>query len=388
MNLVKLALAAERFTQSQPPITAHTMQCVRARDKSADCDRCVQVCPTGAISLEDGVHVDFDACIRCGLCLHTCPTGALTGTDNVHRLLYCASQLVDHENIEIACAQHPDPAPGDPKADAVITTTGCLAALGASAYLSLATQGVKQVRVRLDACAQCPLALLQPQIEATIQRASDLLEALDKPQTVAVAAPVQRPRRRSVYSIKNPPVTRRSFFQAIGQGARDFLPPLEDVTERHRLVDALRRLAPKNPDQPVPGSDFVSLAISDACNACTTCARICPTGALEFLRDDENFEITFSAAACVNCGLCLHFCDPKALTRNGAPTVGGLIDPEPVLLHRGTLTRCIKCNTLFAGEADNGLCPVCAFRRDNPFGGRWTPQMPPRSVPQEKYHPQ
>ncbi len=370
MNLAKLALAAERFAQSQPAITLAEMQCVHARDKSADCDRCVQVCPVGAIRLDNGVQIDADACIRCGLCLHTCPTGAISGKDDIQRLLYCASQLVDHEAVEIACALHPDPTSGDPKMDGVITMTGCLAALGASGYLSLVAQGVKRVRVRLDACAQCPLAPLQPEIEATIRQASELLEAVGKGQTVAVAAPVQRPKRRAVYSIKNPPVSRRGFFQAIGQGARDFLPPLEGETERHRLINALSRLAPKNLDEPVWGSDFVALTASDACNACTTCARICPTGALEFARNDERFELTFSSAACVNCGLCINFCDPKALQRAGAPTVGELISPDPVVLHRGALKRCIKCNTLYAGNSDTGLCPVCDFRRKNPLGGR------------------
>ncbi len=379
MNLAKLALAAERFAQSQPPITLTAQQCVRTRDKSADCDRCVQVCPVGAIRLDGGVQIDADACIRCGLCLHSCPTGAISGTDNVRRLLYCASQLVDHEAVELACALHPDPTPGDSKMDAVITMTGCLATLGTAAYLSLAAQGVKQVRVRLDACAQCPLAPVQPEIEATIGRANDLLTTVGKGQTVAVAEPVKRPKRRPVYSIKNPPVSRRGFFQALGQGARDFLPPLEGESERPRLVNAVRRLSPQRLDEPVPGDDFVALVASEACNACATCARICPTGALEFARNDERFELTFAAAACVNCGLCLNYCEPQALQRRGAPTIGELIDTEPVILSEGKLNRCRRCNTLFAGEGDDGLCPVCAFRKKNPFGGR--PAFLPQARP-------
>ena len=388
MNLAKLALAAERFTQSQPPIKVAAMQCVRARDKSADCDRCVQVCPVGAIRLDGGVQVDTETCIRCGLCLHSCPTDALSGTDNVHRLVYCALQLVDHEAVEIACALYPDPALGDKKMDAVITMTGCLAALGASAYLSLVAQGVKQVRVRLDACAQCPLASVQPEIEATIQQTSELLEMLGKSQTVAVADPVSRPKRRSVYSIKNPPVSRRGFFQAIGQGARDFLPPLAGESERHRLINALSQLTPQNPDEPVPGDDFVALTVSDACNACTTCARICPTGALEFARNDGRFELTFAAAECVNCGLCLNYCEPQALQRRRAPTVGELIDPEPVVLRAGKLNRCRRCNTLYAGESDGGLCPVCTFRLKHPFSGRSVVQAAVRPLSEDNSRPE
>ncbi len=367
MNLIKLARSAEQFAASQPPIAVEAMQCLRARDKTAACNRCVQVCPTGAITLDGGVQVNAEACIRCGLCLHTCPTGALSGSDNTHRLLFCVSQLVDREKIEIACALHPDPAPGDAKVDGVVTSTGCLAALDTSTYLSLAANGVKQVRVRLDACAQCPLAAVQPEIEATIRQASDLLASIGCPQTVAAAPAVPKPKRRTVYSAKNPPISRRGFFQALGQQGRDLLPSLEGESARHRLIRALRAVKPATLDARVP-VDAATFTVSDACNACTTCARICPTEALEFARDETRYQLAFSASKCIDCGLCLKYCEPGALKREGAPTVGEFISAESVVLHEGTLKRCRKCHVLFAGQSDTDLCPVCAFRRKKPFG--------------------
>ncbi|MCC6801894.1 MAG: 4Fe-4S binding protein [Anaerolineae bacterium] len=381
MNLVKLALAAERFAQTQPPITVRAMQCVRARDKTAACDRCVEACPAGAIQLENGVQLDTEACIRCGLCLHACPTDVFSGTDDVHRLLFCASQLVDREILDVACAMHPDPASTDPKTDAVITTTGCLAALGASAYLSLAAQNVREVRVRLDACARCPLATLQPAIEAAVERAAGLLDGLDDGHRVVIAEPAQRPKRRPVYSVRNPPVSRRGLFQALSQRGRDLLPTLEGVGERHRLIEALRQLAPDALDQPMPGSDFAALTASDACTACTTCARICPTGALEFARSEEAYQLTFSAATCVNCGLCIKYCEPGALQHSGSPSIGDVIAPYAAILHEGTLRRCRRCNAPFAGHSDDGLCPICSFRRQHPFGAQWKAPAFPKTNP-------
>jgi len=42
------------------------------------CGRCVEVCPSKAITLDDtGVHIDRGLCDRCGVCAQECPAKAL-----------------------------------------------------------------------------------------------------------------------------------------------------------------------------------------------------------------------------------------------------------------------------------------------------------------------
>jgi Ni,Fe-hydrogenase III small subunit/NAD-dependent dihydropyrimidine dehydrogenase PreA subunit len=48
-----------------------------------DCELCASVCPTGAITLDDGVEVDHGACIACNLCVENCPVGVLTVPENL-----------------------------------------------------------------------------------------------------------------------------------------------------------------------------------------------------------------------------------------------------------------------------------------------------------------
>jgi Ni,Fe-hydrogenase III small subunit/NAD-dependent dihydropyrimidine dehydrogenase PreA subunit len=43
----------------------------------AGCSACTEVCPTGAVSLEEGLHVDLGQCLFCPLCEEACPSGAL-----------------------------------------------------------------------------------------------------------------------------------------------------------------------------------------------------------------------------------------------------------------------------------------------------------------------
>ena len=44
------------------------------------CGRCVNVCPRGAITLNDAgkAVVNTGACVGCGVCTQVCPTGAIS----------------------------------------------------------------------------------------------------------------------------------------------------------------------------------------------------------------------------------------------------------------------------------------------------------------------
>ena len=41
------------------------------------CGACVDVCPQGAITVEDVAVIDASACVDCGACVDECPSAAL-----------------------------------------------------------------------------------------------------------------------------------------------------------------------------------------------------------------------------------------------------------------------------------------------------------------------
>jgi Ni,Fe-hydrogenase III small subunit/NAD-dependent dihydropyrimidine dehydrogenase PreA subunit len=47
-----------------------------------DCSRCVETCPTGAVTRNIGLHIDLGRCLFCGECATSCPDQAIQFTDD------------------------------------------------------------------------------------------------------------------------------------------------------------------------------------------------------------------------------------------------------------------------------------------------------------------
>ncbi|HZY41748.1 MAG TPA: 4Fe-4S binding protein [Anaerolineae bacterium] len=313
-----------------------------------------------------------------------CPTGAFDGDDGVRDLLNCVARLEPARVIELVCAQHPAPEVGPSDVTAVVRTTTCLAALGPSAYLGLIALGLQRVTVRLDACAECPIGQARTSIAEALSYARQLLAVYGLADRVVeqTTAPVRR--NRPVYTAKNPPLSRRGLFHMFAaEGPRQIARVLTDENEpskikspsleRRRLINALRRLPATNGSISLNNLPFARITANDKCTACGVCARICPTGALNLIAgDDSTYQLAFNSAACIACDACVNLCEPEALGRS-TTTLGDVLSSEVVALRSGTLRSCAKCSAKFAAEAGGELCPICEFRRSNPFGSRLPP---------------
>lgn len=388
VNLLTLAERVARL--DTPPIRLEAGRCLHSLNKDTSCRTCVEVCPVDAITLEGGVTLNAESCVACGACLPACPTGTFTGEDGVADLIRCVASLEPGLPVELVCAQHPDPARGNAAA-AVVRTPRCLAALGPSAYLGLFSAGVREIGVRLDACAHCPLVDAATAIAQTVATARELLAHCDLDGSITLLDAVSRDdvppqQTRPVTSTQNPPLSRRGLFRTLAnQGSRHAArllshdAALADVQgpsrERRRLILALRHLPLSEELQPLDVPGFARYGVTDECSGCGICAHVCPTAALRFYRDDAgDYQLIFTPAACIDCDLCQSVCAPAALVREAA-TVADLLDPDEWILAAGRLRTCVKCKTQFAATGDETLCPLCAFRRKHPFGSTLPPGL-------------
>lgn len=363
-------------------------KCLHHTDRNSTCDTCVTLCPTDAITLGPPITHNPDRCVKCELCLHACPTGAFRGEDNRANLLANVAELAargELHRLELACKFHPSADVGPAEASSVLRLPSCLGSLSPSALVAMAALGIETISLRLDRCLGCPFGRARYGIEESVRETRRLLAALGAPGEIVLITSaaeddnwVQHPVRDAggvVFSRRLVPGSATGEIpQAAGQAlaADDLATRVDMPRERLRLLLALGRL-PHTLDTLPASQGFIRLEATDACTACGLCARVCPTGALQMLENDDGdvFHLIFRAGACTDCGACLPYCEPDALQMAAAlPSLRELLNAEPVVLIAGNLRTCRKCGAPYAGPEDSDLCPLCEFRRKNPFGSR------------------
>lgn len=337
-------------------VTYRSELCAHSRSRRTGCTRCLEVCPTGAIT-PDGDHVAIDAfvCAGCGSCHAVCPTGAATyavpppdallarlrallttyreaGGAKPVLLLHNGehgAELID------ALARFGDGLPAN-VLPLALNETGQLGLEAIAAGIAFGATGIRvltRAKPRHDTLAQ----------ERTIGLATAILDGLgygpgaiatigtDDPDLLGAALrePVEAPG----------PVRPAEFL------------PLGDKRGLTRLaLQELHRTAPAPVDTlALPqGAPFGTLEVNvEGCTLCLACVGACPTKALS--DDPERPTLRFTETACVQCGLCAATCPEKVIR----------LVPRLDFRPQAREPRTIKAEEPFH-------CVVC----DKPFGTR------------------
>jgi ferredoxin len=327
--------------------------CVHSRSKLIGCHRCLDLCPTGAIT-PDGDHVKINAeiCAGCGQCAAACPTGAATyalpPADSLLRKLRSMlltyretgganAILLFHDGqhgseLINALARYGDGLPANvlPFAVNEVTQVGLEAIAAAFAY------GAASVRFLLRAKPVHDLTGLSKTITMADAVVSGLGFYNQRVSTIETDDPDQL--GEALRAIEPAPaVERPATFRTVGK-RRDLL--------RFALHE-LHRVAPVPADViALPeGAPLGAISVNvDGCTLCLSCVSACPTGAL---RDDpERPMLKFVEDACVQCGLCQSTCPEKVITLR--PQIDFHAAKAPALIIKEEEPAlCIRCNTPF-----------------------------------------
>ena len=338
-------------------ITFNADICAHSRSKIVGCNRCLDLCPAGAIA-PDGDHVAIDAhiCAGCGQCAAVCPTGAasyaLPPADALMRKLRTLLTAYREAGGARPVVLFHDEAHGTPLIDALARYGGGLPANALPVTVNEVTQiGLETIAAAFAYGATAVRMLL---------RAKPRHDVTGLHRTLALAEPILSglgfgAGRVALIETDDP--------DALGEALRTIAPqdgtpqpasflPVGGKRDVMRLaLRELQRAAPAPVDVvPLPvGAPFGKVELNvEGCTLCLACVSACPTGALG--DDPERPTLRFSEDACVQCGLCKATCPEKVITlvpqldfRAATAQARVLKEEEPF--------RCIRCDKPFGTKS-------------------------------------
>jgi len=382
---MSLLSAAERFAaMDRSSVAFDPKRCLHSSDRFAECDACFRICPVEAIHPGKPPALETEKCTHCLACLPVCPPGAFRAQEFLSALLNCITRC-EGSAIELLCGHNPHTDRAvNPQATGLLVHD-CLAGIGAGGYAALAALGLEEVTLRLDACPACPWGSLKSAIETQVEQARLLLAPWQKEGMIRTATEAGAPSANPILDVNNPPLTRRDLIRLAarqGQVAAARALDLQTVPgtkqpghDRLRLLGALKHLhEPSSSCDPhLAGGNFALVSISEACTICGACARACPTSAinLDLKQEQQTFLLDFTPSLCIGCEMCIHVCEPGAVTVSHDPPFSAVFgSPAPVTLLQGFFARCETCKAVYPARDGTHLCPVCEYRLKNPFGSR------------------
>ncbi|MGE0279288.1 MAG: 4Fe-4S binding protein [Rhizobiaceae bacterium] len=327
--------------------------CAHSRSRIVGCRRCLDLCPTGAIT-PNGDHVAFDAaiCAGCGQCAAACPTGAAgyalppadvlmrklrtmlaayrqAGGDNPALLFHDA----DHGQPMIdALARHGDGLPAHvlPVAVNEVTQVGLETIAAAFAYGATAIRFLTRAKPRHDIAGLHKMLDLAAPILAGLGFDGARVATIETDDPFALGEAL-----RAIAPLKA--AERAAAFVAHG-GKREVM---------RLALRELHGVAPAPVDiVPLPaGAPFGTIEVNvEGCTLCLSCVSACPTGALG--DEPERPLLRFNEDACVQCGLCKATCPEKVISlrpqldfRAATASSRTIKEEEPY--------HCISCGTPF-----------------------------------------
>ncbi|AXT35020.1 4Fe-4S dicluster domain-containing protein [Phaeobacter sp. LSS9] len=321
------------YVRSEPLLCAHS------RAGQTGCTRCLDVCPTGAISpAGDHVSIDPMICAGCGSCASLCPSGAITydapPTDALmRRIQTLAKAYLDaggpaprllvvnqhgSEMIELA-ARHGRGLP----ADVIPLAVDALNSFGHAEALAALAAGFTEVSV-----------LLSPKSEHDVQERESALAA-------AIAGP-----HLHLLDLSDPDQLSDVLFARDGTLAQVETPQRPMGTRRQITRQAAKALLPEAETLPLPeGAPYGAVLVSsDNCTLCLSCVSLCPSGALG---DNPDLpQLRFQEDACLQCGLCANVCPEDAITYEPRLNLTSAALSQ-VVLHEEEPFACVECGSLF-----------------------------------------
>lgn len=316
---------------------AATVYCTSCKSNdSTTCDRCVRVCPKGAITVDDkAIEID-DTCIKCGLCVSACPSECFHTKELGARRLYdrIAGAAASHETAYVTCTRALGRLPEEN--EVVLPCVGvvpsevwfsvmakfdnvsvflplgicdrCRTTTGEEAYCDLIARAETWAGYGLD------LVVDESDLAHEMRRSWQRKEFVDSimksgEALISRTNPVLTAARR----VNNMLKAHKKQIDAL-QGQMDKALGTTNTHRKRRLLTDRRKLVmgalQKQPQLAENIDLYAPMCDPALCTLCGACEQVCPTHTIDITEDGK---WTCAPEYCIQCGACEHVCPTGAI---------------------------------------------------------------------------
>ncbi|WP_249134980.1 4Fe-4S binding protein [Bradyrhizobium sp. AUGA SZCCT0222] len=340
-----------RFIQFEEALCAHS------RSGITGCTRCLDLCPTGAITPNGkAVAIDANVCAGCGACASVCPTGAasyaLPSADALMRRLRTLLQTYRKAGGSNAMVLFHDGEHGDALIDALARFGAGLPAHVLPLRVNEVTQLGPESIAAVFAYGGSGVAILtrgKPKHDI-----AGLRRTAGTSDTVVAALGFGAGLVRILET--DDPDQLRAMLDAAPGGVATPKPAgfVPRGAKRSVLETTFRELhlaapAPVDSVPLAPGAPFGGVNLNvEGCTLCHACVTACPTGALS--DNPDRAMLRFTESLCVQCGLCEATCPEKVITLEPRLDFAAWNAPLRVLKEEEPF-NCIACGKPFGTKS-------------------------------------
>jgi len=319
--------------------------CAHSRASQQGCNRCLNVCPTGAIlSAGDTVSIDPDICAGCGACASVCPSGAASYDDPTAEFLFLRLRTLA-EAYRTAGGKAPRVMFHDESFGTEMIQLS--ARFGKGLPSDVIPVGVTNVESigHAEILAAMGVGFTNASILMSPKSDGEVVAAQLALAQAVLEGAEHGAARAQLIDVADPDALEATLYEK-GPKPLEHAPilPLGD----RRSVTRLAATAIAEPDAVIAlpaGAPYGAVEINtDACTLCLACVSLCPVGAL--LDNPDKPQVKFQESACLQCGICASTCPESAITLKPQLNLQNAA-LSPVVLHEEEPFDCISCGKPF-----------------------------------------
>lgn len=305
----------DKVLAGQSPIGTDRSRCFRMRHDRNECTRCTKLCRSGAISIDDDIYIDEDACTRCMLCTSACPADSfeISGFDFYSLIGRLRKIEASVFSPVLGCTSGGN--------TACHAKNACFGFLSEEHLIALYIFMQNPLQIDMTGCSECGNSFIVGEVEKRIS-------GIEEKTAMKISDKVMLVKNSADLDFREVSYDRRGFFNALKKKTLTQAAGLfdndshDDVVQSYSfkkvpfkrdLLNRALKVLSDGEHNALLRNYYYTVNLTGDCDNCFSCIGMCPTGALKIDRKDSDQKLMFNSSLCSGCGLCKGFCMNNAI---------------------------------------------------------------------------